>query len=382
MHFEFTTAGRIVFGAGVLSEVAPEAKRLGRRALLVTGGSAERSAGLLAALESAGLECTRFAVSGEPTVENVREGASLARSQRCDLVISVGGGSPIDAGKAIAALLSNPGDVMEYLEVIGSAKPLAAGPVPFIAIPTTAGTGSEVTRNSVLASPEHRLKVSMRSPRMLPRLAVVDPALTLDLPPSMTAASGFDALTQLIEPSVSSRANPVTDGFCMEGIGRVRRSFRRAYHDGRDAEAREDMSFAALLGGLALTNAGLGVIHGFASPLGGMYDAPHGAICAALLPAGMEINIRALRARAPDSAALERYAVVARLLTGDGHAEEGAAWVRRLGEETRIPPLKTYGVRREDFPVLIERASRANSMKANPVTLTPEEMREVLERAL
>lgn len=384
MRFEFTTAGRIVFGPGVLSEVAPEAKRLGHRALLVTGRSLERSAELLASLESAGLECTRFAVSGEPTVENVREGASLARSQRCDLVLSMGGGSPIDAGKAIAALLSNPGDVMEYLEVIGGAKPLAAGPVPFIAIPTTAGTGSEVTRNSVLASPEHRLKVSMRSPRMLPRLAVVDPALTLDLPPSMTAASGFDALTQLIEPLVSSRANPVTDGFCTEGIGRVRRSFRRAYHGGRDAEARGDMSFAALLGGLALTNAGLGVIHGFASPLGGMYDAPHGAICAALLPAGMEINIRALRARAPDSAALERYAAVARMLTEQSGAqpEEGAAWVRRLGEEMHIPPLKTYGVRQQDFPVLIERASRANSMKANPVALTPEEMREVLERAL
>ncbi|MGH9469501.1 MAG: iron-containing alcohol dehydrogenase [Terriglobia bacterium] len=383
MRFELTTANRIVFGEGALKEVAPEAGRLGQRALLVTGSSPARAAALLDALKSAGLECARFAVAGEPTVGQVRSGAALARSQSCDLVISMGGGSAIDAGKAIAALLANSGDVMEYLEVIGNAKPLAADPAPFIAVPTTAGTGSEVTRNSVLASPEHRLKVSMRSPRMLPRLALVDPTLTQELPPGITASSGFDALTQLIEPFVSARANPVTDGFCVDGLKRISRSLRRAYHDARDQTARADMSLAALLGGLALTNAGLGLIHGFASPLGGMYDAPHGALCAALLPFGMDANIRALRARAPAGPALARYATVAEILTGNAGAqpEEGVDWVRRVCEEMAIPPLASYSLRKKDFPVLVERASRANSMKTNPVSLTVEELHEVLERA-
>ena len=217
----------------------------------------------------------------------VRQGVELARREQCDLVIAFGGGSAIDAGKAIAALLANGGELTDYLEVIGKGQPLRHPSVPFIAVPTTAGTGSEVTRNAVLASAEHQVKVSMRSPLMLPRLAVVDPELTLELPPAVTASTGLDALTQLIEPYVSIRANPLTDGFCLEGLRRVSRSLRRAYHAGRDITAREDMSLASLLGGLALANAGLGVVHGFAAPVGGMFHAPHGAICAALLPHGM-----------------------------------------------------------------------------------------------
>jgi alcohol dehydrogenase class IV len=309
---------------------------------------------------------------------------ALAGREHCDLVIAFGGGSAIDAGKAIAALLANGGELTDYLEVIGKGQPLRHPSLPFIAVPTTAGTGSEVTRNAVLASAEHQVKVSMRSPLMLARLAVVDPELTLELPPALTASTGLDALTQLIEPYVSIRAHPLTDGFCLEGLRRISRSLRRAYHAGSDITAREDMSLASLLGGLALANAGLGVVHGFAAPVGGMFPAPHGAICAALLPHGMRINIRASHARAPESDTLRRYETVARLLTGrpDAAAEDGVEWVRQLCQELQIPPLSSYGIQERDVPILVEKASSASSTKGNPLTLTMDELRELLVCAL
>jgi alcohol dehydrogenase class IV len=384
MHFEFATATRVIFGVGTVREVAPAAREMGRRALVVIGRSPQRAAALVAGLEAAGVACYSFAVAGEPTLKLVRQGVELARQEQCALVIGFGGGSAIDAGKAMAALLTNPGDLMDYLEVIGKGKSLSVAAAPFIAVPTTAGTGAEVTRNAVLASPGHRVKVSLRSPCMLPRLAVVDPELTFDLPPTITAHTGLDALTQVIEPYVSNRANPLTDGFCVEGIRRVNRALRRAYHDGHDAEARTDMSLVSLFGGLALANAGLGVVHGFAAPLGGMFPAPHGAVCAALLPHGMEVNIRALRARAPESESLRRYQEVACLLTGQPNAgtEDGVQWVREICQELNIPPLGSYGIREVDVPVLVERASQASSMKGNPIVLTADELREVLARAL
>ncbi len=297
MRFEFATATRIVFGAGTLREIAPAAREMGARALLVTGRSLERAAPLVAALTKAGVECAPFPIAGEPTVQRVREGVQFAREERCDLVISFGGGSPIDAGKAIAALLANAGDLEDYIEVVGKGRSLTNPSLPFIAVPTTAGTGSEVTRNAVLASREHGVKASLRSPFMLARLAVVDPELTYDLPPAVTASTGLDALTQLIEPYVSSRANPMVDALCVEGMRRAARGLPRAYADGRDTEAREDMSLASLFGGLALANAGLGGVHGFAAAIGGAFDAPHGAVCAALLAHVMDANIRALRVR-------------------------------------------------------------------------------------
>ena len=384
MRFEFATSTRILFGPGEVSVVAPAAKQMGRQALLVLGRSPESAAFLIEALKLERIGCISWPIQAEPSVSLVRQGLELARQERCDLVIAFGGGSAIDAGKAIAALLTNGGELSDYLEVIGKGQPLQNPSVPFIAIPTTAGTGSEVTRNAVLASPEHRVKVSLRSPLMLPRLAVVDPELTLDLPPALTASTGLDALTQLIEPYVSSRANPLTDGFCLEGLRRVSRSLRHAYHNGHDFPAREFMSLASLLGGLALANAGLGVVHGFAAPLGGMFDAPHGALCAALLPHGMDINIRACRARAPEGEALRRYETVARLLTGkpDALAEEGVGWVRQLCQELQVPPLRSYGIQEQDVATLVEKASKASSTKGNPITLTADELRAVLTRAL
>jgi alcohol dehydrogenase class IV len=377
VRFEFATATRIVFGPGTVREIAPAAKAMGRRALLAAGVSP-------ALLGEGGLDCVPLAVDGEPTLEVVRGGVALARQEGCDLVIGLGGGSAIDAGKAVAALLANGGDPLDYLEVIGAGKSLSVPSAPFIAVPTTAGTGAEVTRNAVLASPEHRVKASLRSPLILPRLAVVDPELTFGLPPAVTASTGLDALTQLIEPYVSLRANPMTDLYCVEGMTCAARSLRRAYADGRDPEARTDMSLASLLGGLSLANAGLGVVHGFAAPIGGMFEAPHGAVCAALLPHGMEANIRALRARAPASEPLGRYQTVARILTGDPHAaaEAGLEWVGRLCRDLGIPPLRSYGIREEHLEALVASAAQASSMKGNPIALTPAELTEALARAL
>jgi len=384
MQFEFATATRIIFGEGAMRQVAPAAKLWGRRVLVVAGRVPAQVNALLADLEAGGAKGFTFAVEGEPTVDLIARGLQQACGKRCDVVIALGGGSAIDAGKAIAALLTNPGELMDYLEVVGKGNALPNPAAPFIAVATTAGTGAEVTRNAVLGVPERKVKVSLRSPFLLPRLAVVDPELTVGLPPAVTARTGLDALTQLIEAYVSIRSNPLTDGFCVQGIPLAARSLRRAFHHGRDLDARRDMSLAALFSGLALANAGLGVVHGFAAPLGGRFPAPHGAICAAILPYGIEINLRALRARAPQSEALRRYHEVARMLTGraDATAEDGIRWTREICRELEIPPLKAYGMGEEDVPALIAEAAKASSMKGNPLALEPEELREVLTRAL
>ncbi|MBI4876169.1 MAG: iron-containing alcohol dehydrogenase [Acidobacteria bacterium] len=368
MRFEFATATRIVFGAGTAGEVAPAARAMGARALLVT----QRGAPALEGFTHATLD-----VPGEPTVELVRRGTELARAGQCDVVVSVGGGSAIDAGKAIAALLANGGDPLDYLEVVGKGQSLKMPSAPFIAVPTTAGTGAEVTRNAVLASPEHGVKASLRSPLMLPRLAVVDPDLTLDLPPAITASTGLDALTQVIEPYVSIRANPLTDLYSQEGMRRAARSLVRASEDGRDRAAREDMAMASLMGGLCLANAGLGAVHGFAAPIGGSFDAPHGAVCAALLPHVMAMNVRAAEK-------LERFATVARILTGrpDAVPEDGVEWVARVCVRLRIPPLRAYGIGPGDLPALVAGAAQASSMKGNPAALTAGELTEILRAAL
>ena len=299
-------------------------------------------------------------------------------------IIGFGGGSALDAAKAVAALTANDGDPLDYLEVIGQGKPLRRVPVPVIAIPTTAGTGSEVTANAVLASKEHGVKVSLRSPLMLPRIALIDPELTWSQPAAVTASTGMDALTQCIEPFVSNRANPVTDAVCREGILRGGRSLRLAFDEPNDADARRDMALTALFGGMALANAKLGAVHGFAAPVGGMFSAPHGAICAILLPPVMEANIRALRECAPEHDALARYAEIARLLTGiaDAAPEDGAAWVRQLVDDLGIPALSTYGITDEAVPEIVEKAANASSMQGNPIALTYEELSAILTSAL
>jgi len=384
MKFEFATATKIIFGAGTLREVGAAARSFGQRALVVTGRDAKRAGSLLIILRDAGLIAAAFPVVGEPELSTVEQGTALAKKWKFDLVIGMGGGSVIDAAKAIAAMLANDGELLDYLEIIGRGKTLSKPSAPFIAIPTTAGTGSEVTRNSVLASPEHKLKVSLRSPLMLPKIALVDPELTYDLPPAITASTGLDALTQLIEPFVCARANPMTDGLCAEGIRRAARSLRVAFNDGQNKSAREDMALASLFGGLALANAGLGAVHGFAGPIGGSFPAPHGAVCAALLPHVMAANIRALRQRAAEGDTLRRYDEVARLLTGNASvtADDGVKWVCELVADLQIPRLGEFGVCEEHVADLITKAANASSMKANPIALTPEELAETLRAAI
>ncbi|TET55276.1 MAG: iron-containing alcohol dehydrogenase [Anaerolineales bacterium] len=383
-RFEFATTTRIIFGAGTLADVPPLAAQFGKRALVVTGSCPERAEALLEGLAREEMAVAKYSVAREPTIEMVEEGTALAREAGCDVVLGFGGGSAIDAGKAIAALLANPGHPLEYLEVIGQGRPLARAPLPYIAIPTTAGTGAEVTRNAVLLSPEHQVKVSLRSLAMLPRIAVVDPELTYSLPPETTASTGLDALAQLIEPFVSHPATPITHSLCREGIRRAGRSLRRAYSHGDDAAAREDMSLASLCGGLALANAKLGAVHGLAGPLGGMIDAPHGALCGRLLPHVMAANVRTLRKRMPQCKALARYDEIARLLTGDtaAAAEDGVVWVDSLCSDVAVPPLRAYGLSEQDFPLLIEKATASSSMKGNPIALGTDELLQIVSAAL
>jgi len=381
--FEFAAPGRILFGEGRLREVGPLAAGMGTRALVVEGGSG-RAEALVEMLRENGLATVRLRIPGEPTTTLVERGLELARAERCDLVVGMGGGSVIDAGKAIAILLTNPGELRDYLEVVGRGQPLTQASAPYVAIPTTAGTGSEVTRNAVLAAEEERVKVSLRSPRMIPAVAVVDPELTYALPPEITASTGLDALTQCIEPFVTPQANPLSDAVAREGMVRAAGALRRACRDGADVEARSEMAVASLCGGLALANAKLGAVHGFAAPLGGMFPVPHGVACARLLPLVMEANVRALLAREPGSPALARYEEVARLLTGRpaARADDGVVWLHELASELRVPGLSEYGLAEQDIEEVAGKARRASSMQGNPIALTDEELSAILRAAL
>lgn len=383
MKFEFATASRIIFGQGTVKEVAPMASNMGNCALLVTGRNLERAGPLSGSLKNTGMKIVTFSVSDEPTIELTIKGVELARQNASDIVIGMGGGSVIDTAKAIAALLTNSGDITDYLEVIGRGKQLSRPSAPCIAIPTTAGTGAEVTKNAVLTSQEHKVKVSLRSPTMLPDLAIVDPELTYSMPPSLTASTGLDALTQVLEPFVSVKFNPLTDAICMEGLKRAARSLHRAFKDGSDTRAREDMAIVSLFGGLTLANSKLGAVHGIAGPMGGMFPVPHGVICARLLPFVVEVNVRALK-RHNSQQYLLRYDQVAQVLTGKSNAkaEEGIARIHDLCDALDIPGLSDFGITEDHFPDLITSSKKASSMKGNPVNLTDEELTEILQKAV
>jgi len=375
--FEFGTAGRVLFGAGRLVELPARVANWGTSALVVTGASPHRHAGLIGELP---MRSELFAVTAEPTVETARAAVEVARAVGADLVVAIGGGSVLDLGKTVAMLLGNGGDPLDYLEVIGQGRPITAPSVPMAAVPTTAGTGAEVTENAVLASPEHGRKASLRSATMVPRLALVDPTLTVGCPPGVTASSGLDALTQCLEPLVSSQANPVTDALASAGLSRAATGLRAAYADGSDVRARTDMALASLLGGMALANAKLGAVHGFAGVIGGLVTAPHGAICAALLPAVVEVNVRALRARQPDSPALASYRNAAALLTGRPTAaiEDGIDWIRETVSLLAIPRLAELGVPSAAADDIVAKTRTASSTKGNPIVLTDDELAQVL----
>lgn len=380
MSFEFATAGRIIFGAGRAADLPAVAGGLGSRILVCTGANPARHAELLAGLEMPAAVCT---VRGEPTIELAREATTLAREQGADVVAAIGGGSVIDVGKAAAMLLGNGGDPLDYLEIVGSGRKITRAAAPCVAVPTTAGTGAEVTANAVLAAPQHRLKASLRSRLMIPQVALVDPLLTASCPPPVTAASGLDALTQCLEPFVSVKANSLTDGLAREGLRRAAQGLRRAYADGNDIGARTDMAVCSLLGGMALANARLGAVHGLAGVVGGTADVPHGAACAALLAPVIEANVRALRSGHPGGPALDRYAEAARLLTGDPAAsvEDGVAWIRETVSLLGIPRLGAFGLREQDADEVAAKALRSSSMQGNPVALSTGDLRAILAEA-
>lgn len=374
--FELAAPGRIVFGAGVMAQAGPAlAARGAKRILLVTGRSSRHVERLRKQVDAT---CIPYAIPGEPTLEMVEDGRALATRERCDAVVALGGGSAVDAGKAIAALASNEGDLLDYMEVVGRAKPLPRPGLPCIAIPTTAGTGAEVTKNSVITSTSARAKASLRSPYLLPLLALIDPDLLDGMPKPVLAQSGLDALSHLVESFVCPRANPFTLGLGREGLLRTARALRAAFEQGLSPERREDLAIASLFGGLCLANAGLGAVHGFAAPLGGMWQAPHGLVCAALLPPVMAANVAALQARAPDHPSLARYQELDQLLAS---GRDAAAWVGELTLALAIPKLGTLGVETDELPLLVEKAKAASSMRGNPIVLTDDELRAIAQAA-
>ena len=383
MNFEFTAPNRIIFGNGALSKVRDIAGELGLKTLVVCGGGSVPTDELLRYLNEAGTTIEIFRVEHEPDVPTIEAGLAKARATKSDFVVGYGGGSVLDTGKAIAAMLTNPGDLQDYLEVIGGGQKIPEQPAPMIAIPTTAGTGTEVTRNAVVASPEHKVKVSMRSPMMIPPVAIIDPELTYTLPPSVTASTGMDALTQVVEAYVSIKSNPMTDAVAKEGIKRGAHSLLRAYRNGGDMDAREDMALTSLFGGLALANAGLGAVHGFAGPIGGMFDAPHGVICASLLPYVMKYNVRTITDMDGYADYCRRYEQIAQWVTSNEKAtiQDGVAWFKDLAEALDIPRLRDIGIGKDDFDRIIEKARVSSSMQKNPVRLDDATLKMILTEA-
>ena len=383
VRFDLAIPADVRFGAGRVSEVPEALLGLGAsRVLVITGRTTSRADAVRSALREAGVPSIPFGVATEPSIERVRAAVELLTEAGCDAVLGYGGGSAIDVAKAAAVLATTGTDPREHLEVIGAGRPIERPGVPCVAVPTTAGTGSEVTRNSVLSG--GGVKASLRSPLMLPKVAMVDPDLLIGLPAPSIAASGMDALSQLIEPLLSRRANPFSDALARDGIRRSARSLRRGYEDGmEDAGVREDLALASLLSGMCLANSGLGAVHGIAAAAGARLNAPHGAVCAAVLAAAMEVNLRALRDRAPEHPAIERMAEVATLLTSqpDASPEDAIAWLQELTAVLSIPGLASYGLNDVEIEAVVTAAQKASSMRGNPIELNDTEVSEIVTRS-
>lgn len=392
MKLEVCLPARVVFARGAIDRLGELAAPWGTRAALVRGGSHLERFGTLervrSQLNAVGIDCVEFTFVGEPDTIAVDTATQLARKHACDMVVGLGGGAVLDAAKAVSGLLSLGGEALDYLEVVGRGKPIAAACAPMIAIPTTAGTGTEVTRNAVLTHKSSRFKASMRSVHLIARVALVDPQLTDSVPPRVTASTGLDALTQLIEPFVSTGANPWTDGISLQGVKLAARALPKAWENGSDQAARDDMALASLMGGVCLAHAGLGVVHGFAAPLGAMFPIPHGAACAALLVPGIEANVRALRQLDRAHPTLARFAQLGEILTEKRFATPQEAvdatvdFVRDLVQKLQVPTLSSFGVSASDTPAVVAAAKKASSMRYNPVVLSDQALEQCFREAL
>ena len=382
-NFIFSTSHNIIFGAGKITELSKVIETYGKKVLIVRTPLENNISKVINIIENANKEWISYIVEHEPTTVTIDDVVKSAREFNTELVIALGGGSVIDTGKAVSAILANPGQLIDYLEVVGKGLPLQKRSVPLIAIPTTAGTGSEVTRNAVIEVPEKKVKVSLRGLFIQPEVALVDPEFTLSVPAQVTAYSGMDAFIQVIEPYVSTKANLMTDIFCREGIKSAATSLLKAYSDGNDLSARINMSWVSLLGGICLANSGLGAVHGFAGTIGGMFHIPHGAICASLLPSVMEVNINALKQRNPDSISINRYQEVFQIVTGNPNVSilAGLNWFRELQVKLQISSLTKLGISKDIFPDIIKQSKIASSMKANPILLNDDELIEILEKS-
>ncbi len=386
MHtFEFYTAPRIVFGPGAAAQSDEIVRSLGSRVLLVLGGGSAEASGLAAGLRERLPVTAEARCSSEPTVGDVDRAVAAGKDGDCDIVVAAGGGSVLDCGKAASGMMTNPGSLIDYLEGVGSGRTIEVPPLPMIALPTTAGTGSEVTKNAVISGPGY--KKSVRSPLLIPRVALVDPDLTRTMPREVTASCGMDALTQLVESYLSRNASPLTDGLALQGIAAAGRSLVRAFLRPDDGAAREGMALASLLGGICLANAGLGAVHGFAAPLGALLEIPHGVACAALLPQVIRANLDAARGTPQRRRLRTRLASVAEALTRERFDSEelaiaaGLEAIADIQLAVEIPSLSDLGVTEADFGALIK-GSRGSSMRYNPVELSDAQLEAVLRDAM
>lgn len=372
--FAIASPPRILFGRGEADRAPALLAGFGRRGIVVHGANPARAGWLISALDA---DVLALACAAEPTLADLEAALPAARAHAPDWVAAIGGGAVLDMGKALAALIPSPGPAMDHLEVVGRSLPLAADPLPFIALPTTAGTGAEATRNAVIGLPELGRKVSLRDDRMIARLAIVDPALTDGCPRGVTLASGLDALVQVIEPYVSCKATPYTDALTLPVIAPGFAALRRLM-EGDDLAARDQLAWTSLCGGLALSNAGLGAVHGFAGVIGGMTGAAHGAICGALLGPVLRANRAAATGEARDR--LDRVCAIIAEGFG-GQAQDAPQAVQDWAQAAGLPDLAGLGVRAGDHAAIVEAARGASSMKGNPVALSQEELTEILRRA-
>jgi len=390
--FSISRIPRIEFGPGALGKLPKLARGYGTNALIVTGSrSFQRSANwsvLVTGLEAAGMSFQTFSVSNEPSPQLVDAAVQAMRPHQIDLVIGIGGGSALDAAKAIAGLLKPGNSVMDHLEGVGPELPYQGPSTPFIAVPTTAGTGSEATRNAVLSvRGENGFKKSFRDEKLVAEYALVDPDLLATCPPEVIAANGMDALTQLLESYVSSRSTPLTDSLAWGGMKAARDGLLAFHASAEDAEARNRMAYAALISGITLAQVGLGSVHGLAAPLGAFFPIPHGAACGTLIAEATRVNIDAMHRRDPHNPALEKYALVGRLLSKTScpeQAEAHAALLEILDTWTlalHLPGLGQFGVERADIPRVVSHC-RGSSMKTNPIVLEDGEIAALLEARL